>query len=142
MIEYAASAGELNACKITQACSGRSYVSDPENYRRIFSKAGWWGDRERGNWRPSIHMPRWASRITLEIVSVRVERLQDINEEDAKAEGVLPAAYGEPDYTEDDYGPKNHRDGFQLLWDSINGPRGYGWDVNPFVWCVEFRRIK
>ena len=73
------------------------------------------GDR----WRPSIHMPRWASRITLEVTGVRVERLQDINEEDALAEGVEHA--------------------FRSLWESINGPGS--WDANPWVWVVEFRRV-
>jgi hypothetical protein len=79
-------------------------------------------------------MPRWASRITLEITAVRVERVQDITEEDAEAEGAL-SCY-EPDEAE-------HPDGcvcqFRNLWDTINSKRGYGWDVNPWVWVVEFR---
>lgn len=84
-------------------------------------------DVMRQGWRPSIHMPRWASRITLEIYNVRVERLQDISEADAAAEGVHtdPAC---PAY-----------DAYQALWEQINGPDS--WDANPFVWVVTFRRI-
>jgi hypothetical protein len=88
-----------------------------------------------GPWRPSIFMPRWASRITLEIVSVRVERLQDISEEDAKAEGVTL------NFNSDDC-PTNRRhiESYFMLWDSINGEES--WLRNPFVWVVEFRRIQ
>jgi hypothetical protein len=89
-------------------------------------------------WRPSIHMPRWASRITLEITGVRVERVQDISECDAKAEGAEAAS---DDVLRDTPRGNTYRAGFARLWDSINGPRGYGWDVNPWVWVVEFRRV-
>lgn len=80
-------------------------------------------------WTPSIHMPRWASRITLEVTGVRVERLQDISERDACAEGI-----GSP-ITRDCKLPK-----FVALWESIHGPGS--WDANPWVWVVEFERIK
>ena len=89
------------------------------------------------SWKPSIHMPRWASRITLEIVSARVERLQDISEADAKAEGVI----GEKEAAE--AGLEWHdkpRRAFRFLWQSINGPDS--WDANPWVLVVEFRRIE
>jgi len=79
---------------------------------------------------PSIYMPRWASRLTLGIVSVEVERLQEISEEDAKAEGVQPV-------TGDGCA---HYGAFRELWDSINAKRGFGWDKNPWVWVVEFKR--
>lgn len=83
-------------------------------------------------WRPSIHMPRAYSRITLEVVSVRVERLQDITEEDAIAEGVsLPAR------TTTLYDGM-YRDAFSFLWDDINGKRGYPWSSNCWVWVVSF----
>ena len=78
-------------------------------------------------------MPRAASRITLEVTGVSVERLQEISEEDAQAEG---AEYG--------YGfgaNISHRRMFKLLWDGLNAARGHGWDTNPWVWVVEFRRI-
>ena len=95
------------------------------------------GDAEPGKTRASIHMPRWASRITLEITAVRVERLQDISEADAQAEGC-PIECMTP--TGDDsgssiYGPG----GYMALWNDINGPRS--WDANPWVWVVEFKRI-
>ncbi len=99
-------------------------------------------------WRPSIHMPRWASRITLEITSVRVERLQEISEGDAKAEGaavqfrtVIPVD-GKPIGATKAYTiPSSHRGGFANLWDSLNAKRGHGWDANPFCWVIEFRRL-
>ena len=89
-----------------------------------------------GPWRPSIHMPRWASRITLEVVAVRVERVQDITEADARAEGVT-LRYDDPNRV-DRRCPK-YAEAFHTLWDSINASRGYGWDANPFVWVVEFQ---
>lgn len=99
-----------------------------------------------GRWRPSIHMPRWASRITLHLTDVRVERVQDISTEDAKAEGCNPYMPGEgiieppthPD--EHQYRPDYWR-GFSVLWDSLNAKRGYGWDANPWVWSLTFRPI-
>ena len=85
-----------------------------------------------GRWRSPIHMPRWASRITLEVTDVRVERLQDISEEDAEAEGmresiVLPGDRGS-------FVPE-----FADLWHFLNEKRGFGWDTNPWVWVVEWR---
>ncbi len=91
-------------------------------------------DESHCDWRPSIHMPRWASRITLEIVSVRVERLQGISEDDAKAEGVLSL----PDATLKPV-DGSARLQFAALWDSINAGRGFGWNVNPWVWVIEFK---
>lgn len=94
-------------------------------------------DRARGfSWRPSIHMPRWASRITLEFTDVRVERLQDISEEDAEAEGARPS-FLIPGSEKVSSSPQC-RWGFHQLWESINGPES--WDVNPWVWVIEFRR--
>jgi hypothetical protein len=96
------------------------------------------GDGKRSEWRPSIFMPRWASRITLEVTSVRVERLQDITEEDALAEGVPPlrAIAGG---IEIPCAPR-YRDGFRQLWDAINGDRAT-WASNPWVWVVGFKRV-
>lgn len=85
-------------------------------------------------WRPSIHMPRWASRITLEITGVRVERVQEITGADAVSEGVCDAE----DCKMADF---VHRAMYEKLWDSINAKRGYGWDAKPWVWVIEFRRL-
>lgn len=95
---------------------------------------------------PSIHMPRWASRITLEIVSVRVERLQEISDEDARAEGIEeceddPGMYA--CYPIDDDLPgwvSDPVDSFSTLWESINGPGS--WEASPWVWVVEFKRVR
>lgn len=105
-------------------------------------------------WRPSIHMPRWASRINLEITGVRVERLNDISRDDAVAEGVdwkscpkyqsmenfqaqrmaeKMGKYGVLSLTIDYVG------GYQKIWESINGPGS--WDANPWAWVVEFKRV-
>ncbi len=88
-------------------------------------------------WKPSIFMPEFASRITLEIESVRVDRVQEITEEDAKAEGVEFMRF-HPDSDE----TLSSRDLFEILWDSINLERGFGWESNPWVWVITFRRIK
>jgi hypothetical protein len=100
--------------------------------------------QRRGKWRPSIHMPRWASRITLEVTDVRVERLQDISEEDANAEGVkvLQTRVVVPFSNPVERIELNHRNYFATLWDDINYKRGFGWDKNPWVWVVEFKVIK
>jgi hypothetical protein len=79
-------------------------------------------------WRASIYMPRWASRILLEVVSVRVERLQDISEKDAEAEGTP-----KPEHF------RHYRTAYADLWEAISGARS--WGANPWVWCVEFRRV-
>jgi len=92
-------------------------------------------------WAPAIHMPRWASRITLEISAVRVERLQDISEADAIAEGIektpsgMWSLYGQSD-VDGTYSP---RASFRALWESIYGAGS--WEANPWVWVVSFRRI-
>lgn len=88
------------------------------------------------NWTPSIHMPRWASRLTLEITGMRVERLQDISEADAAAEGVATRAPDAISPASLDADPSNQ---FRWLWESINGPGS--WAADPWVWVVEFQRI-
>ncbi|WP_439884473.1 hypothetical protein ACTACK_18090 [Pseudomonas syringae] len=82
-----------------------------------------------GKTRPSIHMPRWVSRILLEITDVRVERLQHISEEQAELEGASC-----------DMSAWTFRDHFQKLWKSINGAES--WNDDPWVWVVEFKRVK
>lgn len=92
--------------------------------RRVVYKADgfipWNNSEMNGVWRPSIHMPRWASRITLTIKDTRFEPLQSITEADAIAEGFACVA------------------DFSRLWDGINAKRGYPWESNPFVWVIEF----
>ena len=87
-------------------------------------------------WRPSIFMPRWASRIDLEITDIRVERLQNISREDVATEGC-PWQRGDGPW--DDV--KQAKEWFANLWDSINGKK-YPWDSNPWVWVISFRRIR
>jgi hypothetical protein len=90
--------------------------------------------------RPSIFMPRWASRITLENTSVRVERLQDISEADAIAEGVEKLSHGFLDYSRKlDAQLGDARASYFTLWESINGEGS--WALNPWVWVIEFKRV-
>lgn len=85
-------------------------------------------------WRPSIHMPRWASRLTLEVVTIRAERLQAITIDDVWAEGIRAPAQSGPGIT-----PQHV---FGDLWDDINAKRGHPWASNPWVWVVEFKKVK
>ena len=114
---------------IAYAAGGQTELLAPSSYNPTLY------NYER--WTPSMHMPRWASRINLEITSVRVERLQDISEADAQAEGWTRR----PEVSTD---PQVHkeaaRDWFMDLWESINGPGS--WGVNPWVWVVEFRSVE
>jgi len=115
------------------------------------------GEIATGRWRPSIHMHPWASRITLEVMAVKVERLQEISESDAVSEGLRPITkdgrlvkYGVPDSDglpgNDDYGwpweqwCADPREAFTRLWNTINGPGS--WDQNPWVAAYSFRVIK
>ena len=95
-------------------------------------------------WIPAIHMFRWASRITLEITSVRVERLQDISEADAIAEGIEERVFGSDPCRWRVYGvPDTFTScpvtSYQSLWEFINGAGS--WETNPWAWVVEFRRL-
>lgn len=90
-------------------------------------------------WKPSIFMPRWASRITLQITGVRVERLQDISEADAMAEGAPSYEEGVDSPPRDTEHEWSYTASFQRLWESINGPGA--WATNPFVWVLEFTTI-
>ncbi|MFT4076459.1 MAG: hypothetical protein QM647_13115 [Asticcacaulis sp.] len=98
-------------------------------------------------WKPSIHMPRWASRITLEITDVRVERLNDISKDDIYAEGAITDEWLEwrEDAVNIGMPPgssiMNEHDVWERLWDSINGLK-FPWASNPWVWIVEFKRVE
>ena len=108
---------------------GHAYAADP------FARYGEWDsdfaiDVQDIRWRPSIHMPRAASRTTLTVKRVWAERVQDITEADAAAEGVRPG-----DTTD---GGSCIQLGFVDAWDGIYAAKGLGWDVNPWVWACEF----
>lgn len=118
----------------TWACDeyGRRHQSQGMVYYRADAES-------MGTWRPPIHMPRWASRIDLEITAVRVERVREISEADACAELGAPLVWPGPDpepYRRDMIGA------FANIWDEIYSKRGYGWDINPWVWVVEFKAVQ
>ncbi|GKN94462.1 hypothetical protein [Klebsiella pneumoniae] len=98
---------------------------------------------EEIRWTPSIHMPRWASRILLEITDVRVERLNAISEEDARAEGIIDGGClncGEPEPCGCANPEPDATDAFAYLWQSIYGQEN--WNANPWVWVIEFKRVE
>jgi hypothetical protein len=114
----------------------------------LYEADGGWSDNKTvGRYRHARFMPRWASRIDLEIVEIRVERLQDISEADAKAEGIRLLRDGGGTFAGLS-GPGGKMvtpwmtaiDAYRDLWESINDPGS--WDLNPFCWVIIFRRIK
>lgn len=123
--------------------SPTDFVEKHPNAKRGFSYRADWNIEDEAvkefNWRPSIHMPRWASRITLEVMEVRVQRLQEISEEDAIAEGVKPIAGERWIGVENKWGTAKMA--FRELWDSIYGVK-HPWASNPWTWIYSFKRIK
>jgi hypothetical protein len=133
-----------------QASERQSWTEQHEDFPVALSQ----GLKDKPGYRPSIHMPRWASRITLAVTDVRVQRLQDISEEDAQAEGVTRIgreypSFADPDSdwhrapnlwtVEDGLGSTNAPTAggaYRMLWELINGPGS--WDANPWVWAVSF----
>ena len=115
---------------IQEIKDGVSLASELCDYKAGYS----YSIKPAEGWTPSIHMPRWASRILLEIIDVRVERLHDISEADAKAEGAFPATYKitPPEAV--------YRVGFGDIWRGIYGQEN--WLSNPWVWVIEFKRIQ
>jgi hypothetical protein len=113
-------------------------------YRADYTGADAWPEdtEERGfRWRPSIHMPRWASRILLEVTDVRVQRVQEISYADARAEGVeCPVHDFDSGFCTSPCGDLARA--WVDLWESIYAQRGFGWNTNPWVWAVTFRRIE
>lgn len=135
---------------ITELRFGQGYYSGHAIYAADGSYE-WAGDDDGGGeprsaWHPSIHMPRAASRILLEITSVRVERLQDIGEADAIAEGVQPhevrqfALFGLNAHERAELYRQAAVGPYRGLWESIHGAGS--WDANPWVWVVEFKRVQ
>lgn len=142
---------DAQACAAELASSGCCPYGSPgrrlwvrETYADIGCRLTYRADTDDGahcmvkKWIPSIHMPRSACRLMLEVTAVRVERLQDISEEQAIAEGppglTFPAPPGSHWVTED-----GRRRAFMRLWDDVNGAGA--WDANPWVWVVEFKRV-
>ena len=128
--------------------TGKScYIDDPcaEDEKRAMEILSRDNERDFLGYHPSIYMPRWASRITLEVLSVRVERVQEISGEDCCKEGAITLTELNQRIKRADDTPfheQNAREArrvFRNLWDSINAARGYGWDKNPFCWVVEFK---
>jgi len=122
-----------------------------ESHWEVRNKFACWDDellKIKDGWRPSIFMPRWASRIQLMILGVRAERLHDITEEDAVAEGVqVPVRKDKKGWYQNVSGPyvpkaPTCREHFILLWETINKKRGFGWKANPWVFVVDFRKVK
>lgn len=98
-----------------------------------------WAHHKEGETCVSIHMPRWASRIQLEITDVSVERVAVISESDAMDEGAGVSAVDHPGWDGD---PDEYRKLFHERWDILNAKRGFGWDKNPWVWALSFKRIE
>jgi hypothetical protein len=120
-------------------------VNDEDGSQACVYREGWERSKPGTGWRPSIHMPRWASRLTLSVTEVRVQRLQEITEEDAWAEGCKPGELndrGEPFPAEERHpkggttGWDSARDWYADLWNSLHGPDA--WDANPWVVAVSF----
>ena len=110
------------------------------NFRANGDGMCWLCSEDLGKWQPSIFMPREASRLTLRVVGVRVERVRDISEAEAQREGWF---YQNHDLSKryDPVTMDTARKWFAALWDSINAKRGYSWDSNPWVWVVEFEVV-
>jgi hypothetical protein len=110
------------------------------NDRTVYNAAA---EKYPGNikWRPSIHMPRWASRITLEITAVRVERIQDMTFPDWVSD-FCPSSLERERALASFVGVKNRAEMAKTFWDSLNAKRGFGWDANPWTWAISFRRIE
>ena len=117
-----------------------------ENYGYIYKASengkDWQENTEEWKWKPSIHMPKAAARIWLEITETRLERLQDISEEDAIAEGIEPVADGYKNYMPKLFSASQFcwptaYHSFQSLWESINGSES--WDLNPWLWVIKFK---
>jgi hypothetical protein len=116
-----------------------TFCKNPSN--RIIYKADVIKYESIYKWKPSIFMPRWASRINLEITDIRIEQIHDISEDDAWDEGIDEAKVEKLPYI-NKYGVNCAIAVFSDLWESINEKKGYGWAENPWCFCYKFKRIK
>lgn len=158
-------AGEINTGGMTKAMWIKVNKELPESFGvkyfcpygkpgdRLWVRETWWqlnnteprGEyiykadlpESEGKWKPSIFMPRSACRIILEVVNIRVERVRDITPRDCMAEGIKGTGKNFDIVPKDGW-----KYSFQKLWNSINESRGYGWEKNPFVWVVEFKKLE
>ena len=124
--------GSISGCEIEYRADGA---------KKAFAKV-WSVPKYKQPWKPSIHMFKDVSRITLEITGIRVERLQDISKEDSVFEGIEVYELEEANTTTARFGDAHRytaKEAYRDLWESINGPGS--WDANPYVWVVEFKRI-
>jgi hypothetical protein len=122
----------LSPTRIGEKCLDAGYLKpwSPIEYEADAHRVNWDNTcGEPGRSRRGMHMPRWASRLDFEITGVRLEPVQNISVEDALAEGIDHRTMNCP------------RVEFAQLWNSLNDLRGYGWDANPWVWAIDFRRI-
>lgn len=121
--------------------SGVIYYCDGKDFLPSITRKHNWGKGDC-KWKSSLFMPRWASRILLEITDIRVERVREIKGSDILKEGYPPPiAYPEGYHFVATYDVNAEREWFKNLWDSLNAKRGYGWEINPWPWAITFKRI-
>ena len=129
---------------VKEACCPHYFDDGRPGYRADWNRVRMRGIAPEPKWKRPLYMRRSESRITLEIVSVRVERVQDISEEDARAEGVPrdtePCDHVRQSCADIGCMGRTHRASFASIWEAINGKRA-PWTVNPFVWVLGFRRV-
>lgn len=114
-----------------------TWAPSPPYRSVVLYRASYDGNPEWVKWKSPLHMPRWATRLTLEIVHLRVERVQEISGNDAREEGVAFLSHDETTPRSSDERVQQ----FCVLWDSINAKRGFGWAQNPWVWVIGFKRV-
>lgn len=133
-IAYKATENEGDAMAYL-GCKRDGCLTVPQEYAQEWEHYTY-GTRRSCNWRPSIHMPRWACRLQLRVKAVRVERVQDTSGDDAQKEGWPRDRELFPSIN------TKHKaiQWFEFTWDAINAKRGYGWRTNPWVWVIEFER--
>ncbi len=128
-------------------CPEYKPIPHPEKAPKVWYKA----DNNRPtwagyDWRPSIFMPRWASRLTLEITEVKVQKLQDITIEDCLSEGINQHVASQLGYavspSEEAFNLTQAIPTYRTLWNHLNSKRGYSWDSNCWVWAINFKRIE
>lgn len=108
-----------------------AYIGKEPETDTVYKADGCWSDKPDWKWQSPRFMPRWASRLTLEVLNIRVERVQEISEEDAIAEGMEFIPVKQATWS--------NRQSYSLLWDTLHAKRGYPWVSNPYVWVIDFK---